>query len=144
MSTAEQAGGLTPADRMEIQELYAHYCHCIDSGDGEGWADCFTPDGFLSLPYRDQVTRGTEQLKLVGDAFPARTDEVGRHVTVDISIRTEEDATIGRAYLILLRGGWNQSPPVIELTGRYHDRLVVLDGRWRFASRTLTVDAPQE
>jgi hypothetical protein len=61
---------------------------------------------------------------------------------VDVSIRAADDGAIGRAYLILLRGGWNESPPVIELTGRYEDRLVVFDGRWRFAERTLIADTP--
>lgn len=143
MSDHARGAGLSVADRLEILDLYARYCHSIDSGDGSAWAACFTADGYLSLPYRDQLTRGPEQLRAVGDAFPSRTDAVGRHVTVNISVEGGNDgAAAGRAYLMLLRGGWGQTPPTVELTGRYEDRLVVHDGRWLFASRVLTADSP--
>lgn len=140
---SERILGLSVADRLEILELYSHYCHCIDSGDGTAWAACFTADGYLSLPYRDQLNRGPEQLRAVGDAFPARTDGVGRHVTLNISLSGDGDErATGRAYLMLVHGGWGQAPPTIELTGRYEDRLVKLDGRWLFTSRVLSADSP--
>ena len=36
---------LTAQDYTEIDQLYARYNFSIDSGDAEGWADTFTPDG---------------------------------------------------------------------------------------------------
>ena len=40
-----RAEGLTTQDYIDIEQLYAQYNHAIDSGDGEGWAATFTPDG---------------------------------------------------------------------------------------------------
>ena len=35
-------------DRLEIQELYARYCHFANHCDGENRADCFVENGFFS------------------------------------------------------------------------------------------------
>ena len=32
-----------------IQALYAAYAHSLDSGDADGWAETFTPDGVLEM-----------------------------------------------------------------------------------------------
>ena len=141
MSQTQGGDRLTPADRMEILDLYAYYCHCIDSGDGNKWAECFTPDGSLALPHRNQVHRGAGALRGVGDAFPDRTGGMGRHITVNLTLSEDAEGARGRAYLILLQGGWGPSPPIVEMTGRYEDRLVRWSGRWLFASRVLTADA---
>src|SRR5271163_2930815 len=39
------ADTLSAQDYFEIQQLYARYNIAIDSGDAEGWAATFTPDG---------------------------------------------------------------------------------------------------
>ncbi len=35
-------------DRVEIEELMARYCWALDTGDFEGYADCFAEDGWLA------------------------------------------------------------------------------------------------
>ena len=43
---AQQRGArLTGDDYIEIQQLYARYNNAIDSGDAEGYAATFVPDG---------------------------------------------------------------------------------------------------
>ena len=34
-------------DRVEIEELMARYAWALDTGDLDGYADCFHPDGWL-------------------------------------------------------------------------------------------------
>ena len=46
--TGTAANGLIAQDYFEIQQLYAHYNIAIDSGDAEGWAATFTPDGVFN------------------------------------------------------------------------------------------------
>ena len=53
LTGATLAGGgqasspLTPEDHVEIQQLYFNYARAIDSGDAEGYAGMFTPDGMF-------------------------------------------------------------------------------------------------
>ena len=42
------AAKLTTQDYIDIQQLYARYNIAIDTGDGEGWAATFTPDGVFN------------------------------------------------------------------------------------------------
>ena len=42
------AAKLATQDYIDIQQLYARYNIAIDTGDGEGWAATFTPDGVFN------------------------------------------------------------------------------------------------
>ena len=46
---------LTTDDQVEIWALYNRYSHAIDSGDGPGFAACFTADGHLDTGMGAQV-----------------------------------------------------------------------------------------
>lgn len=54
-------------------------------------------------------------------------------VTVD-----GDHATMRSYYFVV---GTTEQPPAIGATGGYDDELVRVDGQWRFARRTHTVDA---
>jgi len=45
---SDAAGALSAQDNFEIQQLYAKYNIAIDSGDAEGYAATFTPDGVFN------------------------------------------------------------------------------------------------
>jgi hypothetical protein len=55
-------------DRVEIDELMARYCWALDTGDHEGYAGCFTEDGWLRhwpqgmCEGREGLKRATESL----------------------------------------------------------------------------------
>ena len=48
VGTSWAADTLSAQDYFEIQQLYARYNIAIDSGDAEGWAATFTPDGVFN------------------------------------------------------------------------------------------------
>src|SRR3979409_2796047 len=48
LSAQKSAGKLTSDDLVEIQQLYAKYNWTLDSGDAEGYASTFTPDGVFN------------------------------------------------------------------------------------------------
>src|SRR5580693_9555664 len=48
VGTSWAADTLTAQDYFEIQQLYARYNTAIDSGDAEGWAATFTPNGVFN------------------------------------------------------------------------------------------------
>ncbi len=38
---------LSTQDRLDVMDLVARYAECVDSGDAEGYAGLFTPDGVV-------------------------------------------------------------------------------------------------
>jgi hypothetical protein len=114
-------------DRDQILQLLYRYNHAFDSGDGDGWADLFTPDGVLQSPAGAIAGRAelAEHAKSIGGE---------RHVVVNPVITLDGDTASVRAYLLLFRG--------VELSvlGRYEDDLARTSEGWRFVRRNFLVD----
>jgi len=126
---------LTTQDFVEIEQLYAKYNHAIDSGDAEGWADTFTPDGVFNA-------RFTGREALMG--FIKTWKEGGglsrRHWNSNLHVVGTAEGAKGAVYLML----WDVSaqPQKIFTTGIYEDVLVKNTGGWRFKSRVVKADRP--
>jgi hypothetical protein len=123
---------LSPADRLEIQDLYGRYVMCADDGDAEGWADCFTPDAEFTAAGTDFVAVGREQLiTMVRGHIESPRGAVLHHNT-SLCVDGTPDGAHGRAYLM----------EVFDLqtvsSVRYDDDLVKVDGAWKFKRRTVT------
>ncbi len=134
---AEQKGALTPADYIQIQQLYARYNDAIDSGDAEAFAATFTRDGsFNDLHGHDA---------LVGFVHYWRTKMNGtnmRHWNTNLVINPAGQAATGSVYLMLINIG--VQPPVIALAARYHDQLVKTPDGWKFEGRVTTTEGPRQ
>jgi hypothetical protein len=129
------AASLATEDLLAIQQLYARYNHAIDSGDGPGWARCFTPDGTFTSA--SGTFTGSDALATFATGFATRLK--ARHWTNNLVIDADGDGARGRCYLMLLRLA-EGSPASILTTGIYDDRLVRDGGGWKFASRNVTGD----
>lgn len=55
-------------DRAEIEDLMSRYCWALDTGDFEGYATCFTEDGWLSHWPQGKCV-GREGLKQATDSL---------------------------------------------------------------------------
>lgn len=128
---------LATEDLLTIQQLYARYNHAIDSGNGAGWAACFTADGTFSSPTGNFA--GTGQLTDFGNAFTQRLK--ARHWTNNLVVEADGDGAKGSCYLMLLRLGDGEKPTSILTTAIYKDQLVKQGGEWKFASRNVVGDA---
>ena len=125
---------LTPAERLEIRELYARYCHAIDDGDGAAWAECFVRDG--SFVPGIGAARGTSIVgreALAAFGADARRGAIGRIVTTNLALYEGDGTVTGRCYgmLVEVRDG----RPELVASVVYHDELEREDGAWRFRSR---------
>ncbi len=49
-------------DELAIRNLYASYCHLMDTGDAKAWCDCFVRDGVLSIPTQSVRIQGRQNL----------------------------------------------------------------------------------
>jgi SnoaL-like domain len=127
------AGALTAQDNFEIQQLYARYNNAIDSGDAEGWAATFTPDGvFNSMSGHDALVNfvKTWREKLGG--------ATRKHWNNNLEITGDSKQATATVYLMLLDYG--TKPVSIVGTGTYSDSLVKTKDGWRFTKRTTKGD----
>ena len=127
------ASGLSAQDYFEIQQLYARYNIAIDSGDAEGWAATFTPDGvFNTFSGHDALVNfvKTWREKLNG--------ATRKHWNTNLQITGNSKEAGGYVYLMLV--DFSTKPPSILTTATYTDSLVKTKDGWRFTKRTTKGD----
>jgi SnoaL-like domain len=125
---------LTTQDYIDIQQLYARYNMAIDTGNGEGWAGTFTPDGVFN-----NTNKGHDALvQFIKDWREKRDGANRRHWNSNLAIAQTADGASGSVYLILLNVGVR--PATIVSTGIYEDALVKTPQGWRFKTRVVHGD----
>src|SRR5277367_446554 len=128
------ADTLSAQDYFEIQQLYARYNNAIDSGDAEGWAATFTPDGvFNTFNGHDALVNfvKTWREKLGG--------ATRKHWNNNLQIAGNSKEANASVYLLLV--DFSTKPPSIVGTAMYTDSLVKTKDGWRFTKRTTKGDA---
>ena len=121
------------ADRA-IQNLLVEYCECFDAGDFDAFAALFSDGTWFATagegPGAEPVRRWCEENVLLYDGLP-HTQHVTTNVWLDIRDREHAEA---RSYVTIWQG-LADFPLQAIFSGRYHDQLELVGGRWRFASR---------
>jgi uncharacterized protein (TIGR02246 family) len=127
------AAPLSAQDNFEIQQLYAKYNIAIDTGDAEGYASTFTPDGvFNSMSGHDALVNFVKAWReKMGGA-------TRKHWNNNLQITGDSKAANGMVYLILL--DYSTKPPTIIATATYTDSLIKTKEGWRFTKRTTKGD----
>ncbi len=128
-------GALTADDYVEIQQLYAQYNNAIDSGDAEGYAATFVPDGVFN------TFNGHDAL--VGFIHRWRESMNGanmRHWNSNLLITGTPEGANGSVYLLLVN--ISVRPPAIATAAKYEDQLVKTAQGWRFKKRVTKAEGP--
>lgn len=133
VDSAAAQGKLTALDYAEINQLYARYNFTIDSGNAEGWADTFTPDGVFGGNFE-----GRAALVEFAAGFYKSQNGAARHWNTNVMITPTADGADGACYLLLWNTGAN--PPSIIVSAKYEDKLVKTASGWRFKSRGTQTD----
>lgn len=124
------------ADRLDLVDLYARYALLFDTGDADGWADVFAPDGRFFIDGGPTLT-GTEELSRFARRAFVRTPGI-RHLNSNVTVDGVGPAAArGSAYVVVVGTGDDGSLIVLTV-GDYADDLVKLDGRWRIQTRTFS------
>jgi 3-phenylpropionate/cinnamic acid dioxygenase small subunit len=129
-------------DERAVLHVLAEYAHALDAHDVDAWVDTFTPDGIFDVVeaggprlHREEghadLTRWVRAAPPGGQRRHALTDPL---VTVD-----GDEARVESCWVLLERD--ERAHPVVGAFGRYSDRLVKRDGRWRIAERRAEVEA---
>ena len=129
--SAQQAGSgtLSAEDYIDIQQLYARYNHLIDSGDAEGYAALFTPDGSFN------TNKGHDALVAF---IKNRTGVNLRHWNTNLVITPSPDGVRGTVYLMFLNVA--ERPATVGNAGKYEDTLVKTPQGWRFQTRVNRIE----
>ncbi|HEU5302951.1 MAG TPA: nuclear transport factor 2 family protein [Acidimicrobiia bacterium] len=131
-------------DEEEIRALIGAYAERLDSGDLDGVAALFEHGVFRSarggdpLVGRDAVRRQYEPVILYPDDEGGSTPRT-KHVLGNIAVEVHGAGATGRCTFTVLQQVAD-GPLRAVLGGRYHDRFARVDGRWRFAERTVHPD----
>jgi SnoaL-like domain len=131
--TCAAASALSAQDYFEIQQLYARYNIAIDSGDADGWAATFTPDGtFNTMTGHDALVNfvKTWREKLNG--------ATRKHWNNNLQVEGNSKEANASVYLILV--DFSTKPASILTTATYTDSLVKTKDGWRFTKRTTKGD----
>lgn len=115
----------------EVAGVHAAYCHAIDSGDAEAWAQVFHPQGTSAGPGRSTL-RGHEALRaFIRDHHQPHLV----HVTVNSLITQVRGIHIHTAARFLILEARDDGSLAIVMTGVYTDVLVRHDERLCIRSR---------
>ena len=148
MSAARRKVVPTAGDRSSkadsyraIENLIASYAELVDDGDFAGVGMLLADATFIGaageVSGRDAIEKMLRDRLIVYDDGTPRT----KHVTTNIAIEIDEEAGTAdsRSYFTVL-----QALPELALqpivSGRYQDRFVRRDGRWRFVERRVRTD----
>ena len=132
VSAQKAAGKLTTDDLIEIQQLYTKYNWALDSGDSEGYAATFTPDGV----FNNNV--GHDAIVKFADTFHAGLGSHVKHWNTNLMILPSATGATGQVYLVLVDFG--TKPASIATSANYSDELVKGAQGWRFKKRATKGD----
>lgn len=136
--TATQAL-LLPQDRLDIQELMARYAWSLDTGDADGFVQCFATQGELIWDVFETpgCWSGHAALRRFIEYFRSRPESAGRqHHVSNLVISAAADQVRAHSYVfVALRDG--QGPHRLNVMGYYEDELRREAGAWRIQRRVI-------
>jgi uncharacterized protein (TIGR02246 family) len=124
-------------DKEEIRRLLTEYGATLDGRDAAGFAALFAREGEWTSPpaYRAQGRQAIQAM--IERLFANGPAEGQSHILTNFRIDVDGDSGVAASRFYVV-SATSEGAPRIRLSGRYDDRLVREDGRWRFASRALS------
>jgi len=134
---------LSIEDRIAIQQLYARYCVCMDTGDMKGWAHCFTVDGEFATY---TVHKGRDNIEAYGADVMARRQTNpwtnGQHWNNNLIVEGDGGKAQAMCYLMVIGKMKDSGEMKIVIQGWYGDELAKEDGQWKFKARRVAFATP--
>ncbi len=142
--------------RLELEQLYADYVHCLDADELERWPDFFTEDCFYRVTSAENYESGLPLGLIYATSRSMLKDRVSalreaniyepqryRHLISSIRIAGEATRALDLEANFLVVRTMQNGDMTIFAAGRYVDR-VVRDGEsWKFARKEVVLDSRQ-
>jgi len=120
-------------DHEAIARVVARYCHLLDDGRWDEFADIWAEDAEFVLG--GETTRGRDAIRASIEATQP-PERRGRHLAVNVEVDVDGDeASAVVDFMFWARD--REGKAKLMFLGRYDDRLVRTDGGWRFARREI-------
>ena len=144
------------ARRLEIEQLYADYVHCLDADRLEDWPEFFTEDCAYRVTSAENFEAGlplgiiyaTSKNMLVDRVMALRRANIYepqryRHLISSLQIAASAgDALDATANFLVVRT-MQDGAMTLFAAGRYLDRIVRRDAGWKFARKEVILDSRQ-
>jgi anthranilate 1,2-dioxygenase small subunit len=150
---------MTPAEiarRLELDALYADYAHCLDNDALEDWPDFFTEDCRYRITSAENFDAGlplgivyaTSRAMLVDRVMALRKANIYepqcyRHMIGAVQIGAEPAGEVAVVANLIVVRIMQDGAMTLFAAGRYIDRVVRRDDRWKFARKDVVLDSRQ-
>jgi SnoaL-like domain len=124
------------ADWLEICNLKARYCRCLDTKDWEGYAAVFTDNLILDTTAAGGLLVEGREAAVSYVRSSISEDTFTTHHIHAPEIEVDGDAATG-IWAMQDRNIWPNGRKLLGF-GHYHERYVRVDGAWRIAESKLT------
>ncbi|HEV7997405.1 MAG TPA: aromatic-ring-hydroxylating dioxygenase subunit beta [Stellaceae bacterium] len=144
------------ARRVELDQLYTDYVHCLDADQLERWPDFFTEDCFYRITSAENHEAGLPLGLIYATSRNMLTDRVSalrqaniyepqryRHLVSSIKIVGDAAGRLDLVANFLVVRTMQDGDMTLFAAGRYLDR-VSRDGEsWKFAAKIVVLDSRQ-
>ena len=142
--------------RLELEELYTAYVHCLDADEIERWPDFFTEDCFYRVTSAENYEAGLPLGLIHATSRNMLKDRVSalreaniyepqryRHLVSSIKMAEEHEPTLELSANFLVVRTMQEGDMTLFAAGRYLDQVRYEDGTWKFARKTVVLDSRQ-
>jgi anthranilate 1,2-dioxygenase small subunit len=142
--------------RLEIEQLYTAYAHCLDDDRLEEWPEFFTEDCGYRVTSAENFEAGlplgiiyaTSKNMLVDRVMALRQANIYepqryRHLISCVEIAKAEPGALDAVANFLVVRTMQDGAMTLFAAGRYIDRIVRADRGWKFAGKEVILDSRQ-
>jgi anthranilate 1,2-dioxygenase small subunit len=144
------------ARRLELEQLYTDYVHCLDADELEHWPDFFTEDCFYRVTSAENYEAGLPLGLIHATSRNMLKDRVSalreaniyepqryRHLVSSIKIVEGRGETLDVTVNFLVVRTMQEGDMTLFAAGRYVDRVVRNGDDWKFARKEVVLDSRQ-
>jgi anthranilate 1,2-dioxygenase small subunit len=142
--------------RLELEQLYTDYVHCLDADELERWPDFFTDDCFYRITSAENFEAGMPLGLIHATSRNMLKDRVSalreaniyepqryRHLVSSIRIVEDRGEALDLTANFLVVRTMQEGDMTVFAAGRYVDWVVRDGGDWKFARKEVVLDSRQ-
>jgi anthranilate 1,2-dioxygenase small subunit len=146
----------TVVRRLQLEQLYADYAHCLDADRLEDWPDFFTEDAFYRVTSAENFEAGLPLGLIHATSRHMLKDRVSalrkaniyepqryRHLVSAMRVVGDAPAAVNVEANFLVIRTMQEGDMSVFAAGRYVDRAVRTGESWKFARKEVVLDSRQ-